>query len=691
MRSLRLLLLLSLGAMLHAGPKVSSPPPFDSKTFVSKPLVPVTVPKASQQQPGKNGSTKTAALLAAALPRPVDMRLLVITVDGTEPSYQAIVTFLGQIGVPFQTVFARTQTLPVLSDAVKGYYQGIVLVTGNLGLCDPTCRSALSQADWDRLDLYAVNFGVRTVSYYTFPEARYGMSYAGVVQPTSAAPQFAQFTSAATDVFPHLNRTNPMKLTDAYTYLGAVFPVTGATTVPVLQIGGAIVGAVFNDADGSEALALTMDNNPNLLHSLAFNYGLVRWVTRGKFLGSRKIYLSPQIDDLFLANDQFLRTVPACVPVGFSVDPTFDPDDQCPALKISAADLTGLANWQANVRANSQTTNFRTAFAFNGFGYTTAGGGGGAQDPLRREALRLGSTFWYVNHTWDHENLDCYNPVPNSSICRPATNSESWNEIRQNEASARSIGLPVDWPAMVTPNISGLNNPQFMRAAKDWGIKWVVTDASRPEGAPPSPNAGILNQHQPTILMIPRRANNIFYNVTTPTLGAVGSLPDEFNYFYGPSGIFRIGGPGGPPFFNSVQTYQQILDFESDGLLKNMLRYELYPVMFHQGNVWRYNGLNSLYSDLIDLTLQKFRALSSLPVLSLTQSQIGPPVKDRMDYNVSGVTATWTPGVGITVRAVNKAVIPVTGACAQGCENYGGDSLSRITVNAGQTLTIPAP
>jgi hypothetical protein len=71
---------------------------------------------------------------AAQLRDPIYMKILVIAVDGTEPTFAGIQAFLDQIGMPYDQVFARTQPLPPLSDgAATGYYQGIVLTTGNLG------------------------------------------------------------------------------------------------------------------------------------------------------------------------------------------------------------------------------------------------------------------------------------------------------------------------------------------------------------------------------------------------------------------------------------------------------------------------------------------------------------------------------------------------------------------------------
>jgi hypothetical protein len=450
---------------------------------------------------------------------------------------------------------------------------------------------------------------------------------------------------------------------------------------------GMVVGVTHKKADGREYMAFTMDNNPYLFHSAIFHYGIVHWVTKGIFLGSRKTYLTPQVDDHFLENDLFDSSKAACIPVGFTADPTFDPANQCPTLRINGGDLASLANWQNTIRSNAQFSKFRVTHAFNGLG-ATAEGGALPNDSLVAETRRQRSTFFWVNHTYSHENLDCYTPMPNSGICRPATLPESLDQIDKNAAVANSLGLPHDPTTMVTPNISGLNNPAFLAAAAQRGIRYLIADLSRPEGVPASPNTGIWNAHQPSILMIPRRATNIFYNTVTGFNLLAGSLPDEYNYFYGPNGLFRIGGPGGPPFFTTIQTWQNVSERESDNLLGYMLRGEVYPSMFHQGNLHIYDGSKSLFSEVVGSTLNKFGVLSNLPVISLSQADLGRLMVRRMEYNASQVQATLTPGISVEIRAARGASIPITGVCSENCETYGADNQSQINISNGGVRTI---
>jgi hypothetical protein len=617
------------------------------------------------------------------------MKLLVLTATSDDPSYIAIRYFLDYIGVPYQTVVATTQSLPALDNGSKGFYQGIILASGNLAVCDPTCRIPLPDAGWTALDTYTRDYGVRTVSYYTWPEDRYGLQY---VSSLSTDPTVAHlnFTAAAANVFPYLRRTGPLPIRYAWTYLANPVAATGETTTPILTVNGLTTGVIHQKADGREYMALTFDNSPFLLHSLALNYGIINWVTNGMFIGARKIYMTPQIDDTFLPNDLYVATIPECVPTGFQTDPTVDPAINCPNARITKDDLATLSSWQASVRAISQFQRFKVTHAFNGFG-TTADGG--APDPtLANEAKARANDYYWVNHTWDHEHLDCFNPVPGSGVCTPATSTQASQEITQNIALAQQLGLPLDSASMVTPAISGLNNAAFLSAAKASGIKYLISDASRPEYVPANPNTGLRSTIEPSILFIPRRATNIFYNTISGFTNAEGSLPDEYNYFFGPSGIFKL--PDGSPFFSTTQSYEELIGTESDNLLAYMMRYEIYPQMYHQSNLWRYTGNRSLFIDVIEAAFIKFQAISSLPVLSLDQSSIGRELEERMAVNKAQVQATLTPGSSITLTAPGgTANVSITGVCATGCEAYGGQSISKIPVSpaAPTVVTFGAP
>ena len=278
-----------------------------------------------------------------AVATPVDMKLLILATDGTEPGLAALQFFLDYLGTPYQVVLlANGQPLPPLDNGVKGFYQGIILTIGNLAVCNPACHSVLDANGWAALDSYTRNYHVRVASYFTFPEARYGMAFVSGMGTTDEAPALANLTSAGASVFNYLQPSATVKIASAWTYLATAVAAKGETTTPILQIGGSVAGVTHTSADGREYLALTMDNNPFLLHSATLNYGIIHWITKGLFLGSRKTYMTPQVDDHFIAADMFDGSQQPCIPVGFATDPTFVPPATCPQYRITGQDLSAL-------------------------------------------------------------------------------------------------------------------------------------------------------------------------------------------------------------------------------------------------------------------------------------------------------------------------------------------------------------
>ncbi|MBI4889375.1 MAG: hypothetical protein HY821_02040 [Acidobacteria bacterium] len=648
--------------------------------------------------PSKPGTAPSTPILGPSAPAPMApifasspraMKLLVLTATGNEPSFQAITFFLGYLGIPYQSVILSQNPLPQLYSGSRGEYQGIVLATGNPAVCDPNCRALLTAADWTALDNYARDYGVRTVAWYAWPEARYGLASAtgGGVSTDTVTASMA-FTSSAASVFPYLNRSNPLKVKQAYYYPAIASAASGETTVPLLTINGSTVGALHTKADGREYLAFTFDNNPYLTHSLAVQYGVFNWVTKGVFLGARKAYFIPQNDDYFLENDLFEFGVPACMPSDFTNEPTSDASSVCATDRMDTGDLKAIVSWQDKWKATTQYRNFKVTMAFNGWGASAKYGGQGPdKDPLTTETLAQKSKFFWMNHTYDHENLDCYNPVPNSGNCVQADYKQSVAEISQNVAVSKAMALPLDATSMVTPGISGLYNPFFLSAAASQGLRYLAGDTSRSDGNPAVPNTGIRSPFQSSILIVPRRATSIYYNTKSGRTAVDGSLPDEYNYFYGPSGIFNL---NGSPWFTTTQTWAQILDRESDALVSYMLRGEMYPVMFHQSNFIRYDGSRTLFTEVVDMAFSKFTAISNLPVVSLAHSDVGRAMEMRMGAIAANVSGTLYPGQQIVLTGTGAATVQVTGICKTGCESYGGQSISKIPLTLGSaTVLLP--
>jgi hypothetical protein len=565
--------------------------------------------------------------LAFGLGAVVDARLLVITASGASASLEAIRSTLDHLGTPYDVLDATAG--PPLTDATlasgtHGKYQGIILDSGGLEVAG---GSAFTDAEWTALTSYEAGFGVRRLSLYTAPSAPYGLAPSGAGFDPTSAPVAATCTPAGTAVFIGANCANPVTIDRGFVYPAAAMD---ASTTPLLVDGaGHVLAATRTGADGRETLALTFGQASNAVFSLELAYGLVSWVTNGLFVGERHTYASPQVDDVFLASLIYTGG----------------------KYRITDADLQSFATWLGARQGKPTTGGFRVAFAANGYGSA-----GIASDPLTAKAVALGTTFPWINHTWDHLLLDSMGYA------------DVFTEFMKNDAYLRGLGLqPYNVSQAVTPNVSGLGNVNAMQAMFDFGIRAVVSDSSYPAEANPSPNAGIANALVPGVLEIPRRPTDLYFNVSQPA-----EWIPEYAALRGEN-----------------LDYAGIIGEQSQILFMYLLRGENDPWMFHQANLRDYGGGRSLLGDLLDAAFDKYAAVATFPVVSPLMEDLAEVVADRMSLNASGVVATIQPGAQITVSVAQAATVPVTGVCSAGAESYAGQPISYLKLAAGQSMTLP--
>ena len=197
------------------------------------------------------------------------------------------------------------------------------------------------------------------------------------------------------------------------------------------------------------------------------------------------------------------------------------------------------------------------------------------------------------------------------------------SELTQNQQVAKTLKFGLYSPTtLVTPNVSGLANPEAMRAAYAAGVRYVVSDTSRAGEDNPFPNVGIPNSKVAGIYMIPRRPTNLFFNVAAPA-----DWVAEYNCMY-------------EGYWGRKLSYADILADQSQTLVNYMIRGELDPWMFHQPNLDFYDRSHSLLTDLLDTTLSKYEALYNLPVLSPPMEEVGRMMQERGTTRAAGVSAS---------------------------------------------------
>jgi hypothetical protein len=565
----------------------------------------------------------------------VEMKILVISANGGETTLPAIQQALDYHSVPYETWIATQkpgQLVPTaLADGCAGRYQGVILTTGSLAFSPDggqTFQSALSPAEWVALRTYEAQFGVREIAWFVFPGVDHGLNTTLIGQDTGASPINATLTDAGRATFPYIPGGNTVPISLAWTYLTTA---ADASVTPLLvDSAGHVLMSSRVGPDGRETLAMTFDSNAFLLHHAILAHGLVEWITRGVYLGEYRVYLTPQIDDLYDDNDIYAGG----------------------SYRMTATDVTTMQTWQLAVQALGGNAGFRLAFAFNASRSTLL-------DLLSITLTPVSVTYNFINHTWTHRNLDT------------VSYNIALDEIRRNDNFGKSRFLNYSTQALVTPEISGLLNPNAMRAAKDVGVRYMTSDTSRPGWDNPRPNIGMYSTLEPSILFIPRRPTNLFFNVATPA-----KWVQEYNAIYA-------------TFWGRNLTYAEILDKESQFLLFYMLRGDIDPQMYHQANMRAYDGAHSLLSDLHDLAFQKLRRFSNLPVESPDMVRVGRKMADTMARNASSLRATLKPGESITLTSPTALRVMVSGVCMLlGSEVYAGKCITPVNVPAGGTVSL---
>jgi len=570
--------------------------------------------------------TEVAPLAGAV----VDARALVITAQGTDAALAAITSTLQYLGAPYDVLNATTGptlTADSLATGTHGKYDAVFLDLGGL---EVSGGSAFTTDEWTALQNYEAAFNVRRVALYTSPSAMYDLADNGQIDPTQT-PVTLTCTAAAGPVFVGTNCSNPIVMTDGWVYPATVTATADTVTPLLVDATGNVYAVAVHYTDGREALALTFAQATYLTPTLQLAYGLVSWATRGLFVGERHVYAVPQIDDFFLASAIYTGGT----------------------YRITDADLQSLADWQNLTRAQPLTAGFRLAWAVNGQGSQSMPG-----DPLTAKALALGPTFSWINHSWDHPILD------------GLSYADVLTEFTRNDTFIRGLGLaPYTTANVVTPSISGLDSADAMQAIHDVGIRQLVSDTSVAGQDNPSPNAGLWNALQPSVLEIPRIPTNLDYDV---------SQPAEWIPEY--EATVSAG---------ATVDYPTMIDQTSNDLLQDLLNGNNDPWMFHQANTRDYDGAgHSLLSDLLSATFGKYAAAATFPIVSPTMDDLAARVISRMTFNASGVVATIQPQISLTISVTGAATVPVTGVCVPGAESYGGQTISYLPLAAGQSVTL---
>ncbi|HHO55524.1 MAG TPA: hypothetical protein ENK21_03980 [Trueperaceae bacterium] len=631
----------------------------------------------------------------------LEMKILIISAVDDDSDLNAAKSMLDEIGIPYDVLIAKDQNLTTTKLAKTngdGNYYGIILAEGGLQYeSNGTYPSALSNAEWSLLHQYERDYKVRQLTMYTNGVVwangslieDYGLRvkapYPNDHVDTTNQAYNVKFTSAGKNVFSNLKPNVTIPIRYAYTYLTKLDSSGGITATPLIKDNaGNILAASSTTADGRERLALTFANNPYVIHAKVLSLDLVRWLTKGVYLGDKQFYFGLDQDDWFLPSESWDANVG-----GINGEYRLNAHD----AKNTAKQVEIIKNRYSFVR-NSHYP-FRYTMAFNASGSDprapkSCNENVSSVDPLSSMTKCIKDSFYWVNHTWSHEYMDWTNFW------------ESYKQIYWNQYAAYywfgfNSNNRMDFSTLVTGDISGLgwfnpagpddpgpkqdlglnrSNRRFLRAAKYRGIRYVAGNMSVKSLEPDCKGCGIYHPLEKSILIVPRWPTNVFYSVNTPW-----DAMDAYNRIYGPN--------GSKPFFDHDLSYQEFLDFEANIAFGHLLSGQQYSHYQHVGNLRDYGNGRSLAYDWTRAVLDKYEKFYDLPIISLSWRNVARRTAYRTSFMKSGVRAILDSNNNtITVTTNRPAWVYMSGIRRTGNSwVYGNVPISRFVVSGSKTIS----
>ena len=506
------------------------------------------------------------------------MHLLLLGLTGVEPAFTAWALGLTRAGVPFDAVALKDLTTPneFLDPSGGARYQGIILSDAGL------IEMALEPADRELLEGLERDLGLRRLTAYAYPGPEHGLltpGWSGKLEDVDA-----QVTPAGRRIFPYLKDRLPID-PGSWVYLARPESPDRFETLVAGPEDTALVG-IHRHRDGREEMVQLFDANPQQSQGQILRRGQLDWLTGGTHLGYERNYLPVQVDDVLLANHSW------------SVNG--HRSDQRPEarMRMTATDAERAAGW---VRSRG----LRIDLACNGAGGRAAGADDNGGDPLLGSLLEHRDAFGWINHTYQHRNLDTL------------SQAEIEAEIQDNVRWAATVGIDVEENALVTGAHTGLANlsedpPQpenvhLRPALRAQGIDtWPATHRVRTQGPEARP-------HRPPARCSPsaRRSPSRAIRSSAPRRRdrLPGARPPALRGTAGSADVRPGGGRESRRIFNAV--------------LSNDPR----PHYFHQSNLITGDDANAsaLMYVLLDAVLERWKAHLSdeVPLLQPTLSEAG--------------------------------------------------------------------
>ncbi|KNC77517.1 hypothetical protein SARC_10019 [Sphaeroforma arctica JP610] len=616
-----------------------------------------------------------------------------------------------------------------LTDITSGQpkYNSIVYTSVTLGYNDKDGvwqGYGLDASNRDRLDAYCAEYGVRRVFLTAYPldiqDPAIGVvdGATGIESDDISTMRFVE-NDMTSELHNALNLdaafkigqeigfgTNKYWLTPARVeaslnqdnHITPIMDLTYMTGKDLTRNIGALVVAKLGTKAEDMYFFITQDVFG--LHGMTFGHMWFPWVTRGLFVGERKVKLGTQFDEVFMDGIMY-NTVE-------NRKGLFNETTSPYTYRITADDLE--AHSAAQERMNQELpegSNITLEMSFNGIGYGEFADMEAYDPNMNTAAVELFDEFSWVSHEWAKLNMDCFNgicdaPMGGTQIdynllsCSDFNSSCSFAgdepiyptsgytpyEYNRYEVSrnlyfadetlkANSEENAGSWSptSLVSFNSTGYSYTEAVKAMLEKGVRYgaivnletknpyhleeieVVTGAEGKILDTEQKNAFVAEmemQHNASAIKVVRRqATRVYSDCSTPT-----QLTMEFNSLYGPNCVLCNNG-----------SFRYERDLTSDEIM-SLDGFDAAKLLFaFRGDVYQFNQMNmrmyskestdsSLALDWIDAATHWVREYTSFPVYAYKFDDLVADYLQREERDNCNITAgiEYIDGVATAVK-----------------------------------------
>lgn len=583
-------------------------------------------------------------------PARVRMRVLLLGLTGKEPAFPAWAQWLTGAGVPFDAVSLNdlTPEIRFVDEYGAAQYQGLILAEDGLVdiMLEPRERAALERLERQH--------ALRRLIAYTVPGPAHGLTGAHWSGPLEELNP--RLTERGRSVFPYLLDRLPV---DPGSWAHLASPLEAGLFETLIEgPDQSVLLGIHRHDDGREELIQTFNANANQAQGQILRQGMLSWLTHGSHVGLSRNHLSVHVDDVLLAN--------------YSWSVESHASDRRPehSIRMTEHDARYAAAW-------SRARRLRLDLACNGWGSTLHTAlSGGSHDPLLAALLAERDAFGWINHTFEHRDLD------------DLTESEIEAEVEANLRWAKEVGLELEPGALITGAHTGLanlaatpprlENPALARVLRSQGLQYVACDASRPY---PSADGGdAIPPGTPFMLgpaiAIPRHPSTLPHDAATPS-----QVLDRLRFENG----------------QAVRTFDEIVAAEARGVFNSIVGNDPRPRYFHQSNMIGGRDptgtadASALIYSILDAVLERYWCYfaPSARLIQPRMSEIGRLLLRQQTWRAAqtgGSIRAFTDRTHITLvnNSGTPIDVPITGATAG--ESYAGQTSGWFRLMPGGTV-----